>query len=117
MIKRLKSTFSNKSGMTLVETIIGVVLLAIASLMLMTGFMTAGSLINEANIYKTSSAKVATAVEVKSSLTSSDEISVGIKNGNFEYTKIPGKFLHYEDPDTHIKYKVFLPNTIPQSNQ
>lgn len=115
MIKFLKAKLSEKKGMTLVETIIGVVLLAIASIMLLTGIMTSVALINEANAFKTSSARVATLVDVedtdediqKTELPSDTANNVVI-NGQ----SVSGRYYYYTDTSTGIRYTVFEPSAI-----
>lgn len=110
MIKRLKLFCKDKRGMTLVETIVGFTLLAIATTMLMTGFMTAGALVNEANKFKMSSAAVATAIDVEDPKITHTEATVSIKN----YSNIKGEYVYYTDSETGIKYKAFVPSAIPE---
>lgn len=56
----------NNSGMTLVEMILGTVLLAIASMMLLSSFTTAANIINRATLYKEASTVGQTMIELQS---------------------------------------------------
>lgn len=113
MLSKIKLILNQDKGMTLVETIIGVVLLGMASLMLMTGFMTAASLINEANKYKSSSASVATVIDV-------EDVEPSDVVGNVTITingaGISGRYYTHQDPNTKIKYEVFIPNEIQEKS-
>jgi len=113
MFNKLKVKLSDKHGMTLVETVIGFALLAIASIMLLTGFMTAGALIKEANDYKISSARVATVIDVEdTTMQKSENTSIAVGG-----TSVQGQYYFYEDEDTHLKYKAFVPSAIQKNNE
>ena len=111
MFKKLKLKLINKSGMTLVEAVIGFSLLAIASTMLFTGLMTSVSLIKEANDYKVSSARVATALDVEDEalIVSSNNQTIALPSvgGN----TVPGEYYKYSDGEK-ISYKVFVPSSL-----
>lgn len=109
MFYKLKLKLSEKSGMTLVETIVGFSLLAIASTMLLTGFMTCASLIKEANDFKTSSARVATVIDVEDTEIMGEPETVNISVAN---ARVEGLYYFYKDEKTGLKYKVFVPQAL-----
>lgn len=116
---------NNKKGMTLVETIIGVVILAICSIMLFVGFGTCAHLINEANKFKVESARISTDVEVgilkgddPSNEASIQEGTVSFKDNTNEENimfSVQGKYYKTVDDGTGLKYSVFVPNTIDKN--
>lgn len=111
MFKKLKLKLINKSGMTLVEAVIGFSLLAIASTMLLTGFMTSVSLIKEANDYKVSSARVATALDVEDEAMVVSGETENLKMPSVGGNKVPGEYYKYSD-GKKVTYKVFVPSSL-----
>ncbi len=111
MLNIFRKKIAEKSGMTLVETVVGFTLLAIASTMLFTGLMTSVSLIKEANDYKVSSARVATALDVEDEalIVSSNNQTIALPSvgGN----TVPGEYYKYSDGEK-ISYKVFVPSSL-----
>ena len=106
-------------GMTLVETIIGVALLAIASVMLVRGFVTTANIVNRATTYKLTSAEATATIELQ-------EVEAGNKiieeneyshsSGVIQVTygpsnaklNVDGEYIVCTDNDTGLTYKEFL---------
>ena len=113
MFNKLKLKLYDKHGMTLVETIIGFALLAIASIMLLTGFMTSAALIKEANDYKISSERVATVIDVEDTvMKKTDEIIITAGGA-----QVQGQYYSYTDEETNLQYKAFVPSAIQKSTE
>ena len=124
----------NNKGMTLVELIVGVVLLAICSLMLMRGFSTSANLVKKASVLKNASTLAANTVELQTVQTSPyDLVEVELDNtlnasGKTTVTikakktkpgtvskdlscTVEGMYIvAKETKGTNLKYKEFLPN-------
>lgn len=81
----MKSKTLNNKGFTLVEIIIGILLLAIASVMLVQGFVSTANIVNRATLYKNSSAAASSSVELQEKQTSADD-SVDIALSSQEST-------------------------------
>ncbi|MFY9198671.1 MAG: type II secretion system protein [Acutalibacteraceae bacterium] len=111
MLIKLRKKLLEKSGMTLVETVVGFSLLAIASTMLFTGLMTSVSLIKEANDYKVSSARVSTALDVEDEalIVSSNNETMSLPSVGG--STVPGEYYKYSDGGK-ISYKVFVPSSL-----
>lgn len=118
-----RKIIKDKKGMTLVEAIIGVLLLGIASLMLLTGFQTCLSLISEANKFKVESARVSTNVEVGSfkgnhlnddnnNETTKSHGSIILDNG----VTVNGSYFYSASNGDELDYTLFVPSTIEASD-
>lgn len=124
----------NNKGMTLVEVIIGTVLLAIAGIMLASSFSATASLINKATLYKNISSAAASTVELEEVQECKDERvtielndyneSTGSKTVTVECEKynsaggkitdldfdIDGSYIIASESDkSNLKYREFLP--------
>lgn len=63
----------NNKGMTLVEMIIGIALMAIAGVLLVNSFSSVANIINRATTYKNANSAVASSVELQEPINSSDD--------------------------------------------
>lgn len=82
-------TLNNKKGMTLVEMIIGIMLLAIAGVMLAQSFAAAARIATRATLYKNVSSTAASTVELEEAQTPKNSdytVEMDHKNGNLTVT-------------------------------
>ncbi len=105
--------------MSLVETIIGVALLAIASVMLVRGFVTTANIVNSATTYKLTSAEAAATIElqeVETDNTKIEDSEYTHTSGAIQITygpsnaklNVDGEYIMCVDEDTGLTYKEFL---------
>ncbi len=117
-------TLSDNKGFSLVEVIIGIALLAIASIMLIQGFVTTANIVNRATLYKNASAVVSSTVELQEkqetvdanveAALSSQESSITIKgkrsNGLTVQVETDGEiFVGTDEGDSELEYREFVP--------
>lgn len=74
----------NNKGETLVEIIIGVLLLAIASVCLVSGFVTTANIVQRADLMKNSSAAVSSSLELKNTQAEKNTYDVNFDNLDVE---------------------------------
>lgn len=117
-------TLNNNKGFTLVEMIIGILLLAIASVMLIQGFVTTANIVNRATLYKNASAAASSSVELQERQEaasadvdidlSSQESSITIKgtraNGASVQVESSGEiFIGTDEGDSELQYREYVP--------
>lgn len=114
----MKTLKSNK-GMTLVETIIGVALLAIASIMLVNGFVTTANIVTRATEYKIASADAAGAIELQEKTEDQNNLTLTNKSNStikFNITEtatevtINGGYINCLESETGLTYQEFISN-------
>lgn len=117
-------TLKNNKGFTLVEIIIGVLLLAIASIMLVQGFVSTANIVNRATLYKNSSAAASSSVELQEEQDSKDtsidialssqDSTITIKgkrsNGGTVQVQSDGElFIGTDNGDSELSYREYVP--------
>lgn len=117
-------TLKNNKGFTLVEIIIGVLLLAIASIMLVQGFVSTANIVNRATLYKNSSAAASSSVELQEKQDSKDtsidialssqDSTITIKgrksNGGTVQVQSNGElFIGTDNGDSELSYREYVP--------
>ena len=118
----------DNKGMTLVEMIIGIVLLSIASIMLVNGFVSAAKMMDRATLYKNASATSSSSIELQTDedISSSDS-NVKIKlerndgtiqvkgkksNGQEISYNVAGEYLvSVDNGNSSLSYREFLPGS------
>lgn len=125
-MKRIKQALKNKSGMTLTEVMVGVAMIALVSMMMVSGFLAASALIRRGLDMGRSGDIAAAYVELQndgtrdSTLGSGIDISLksdseGITNPTIK--KLDGGFYRYasnadgtaQDAPQTVEYIVFIP--------
>ncbi len=118
----------NKKGMTLVEMIIGILLLAIAGIMLAQSFASCANIINRATLYRNASDATSSSIELQEEQDSKDaNVSVDLstdtsvktirivgkkKNGTTINKTINGELIVGSDTGkSSLTYREFLPGT------
>ena len=118
----------NKTGMTLVEMIIGILLLAIAGIMLAQSFASCANIINRATLYRNASDATSSSIELQEEQDSKDaNVSVDLstdtsvktirivgkkKNGTTINKTINGELIVGSDTGkSSLTYREFLPGT------
>lgn len=118
----------NKKGMTLVEMIIGIMLLAIAGIMLAQSFASCANIINRATLYRNASDATSSSIELQEEQGSKDaNVSVDLrtdtsvktirivgkkKNGTTINKTVNGELIVGSDPGkSSLTYREFLPGT------
>ena len=103
----------NNKGMTLVEMIIGIALMAIAGIMLVTCFSSSAKIVNKATQFKLASASAAEAIELQSEddgavfSGKTDKVTFKVGTDQKEYTA-EGEFLTSTADDVGLTYTEFL---------
>ena len=118
-------TLNNKSGMTLVEIVLSIIILAIGSLMLASGFSTSARINVRATTLRNSSTTASSTLEIEEAVQSSNpdvnvtydtidagEITITYKDANNQEKtfKQNGQYAEAEDSGTGLKYKEFHPD-------
>lgn len=118
----------NKKGMTLVEMIIGIMLLAIAGIMLAQSFASCANIINRATLYRNASDATSSSIELQEEQDSKDaNVSVDLstdtsvktirivgkkKNGTTINKTVNGELIVGSDTGkSSLTYREFLPGT------
>ncbi len=118
----------NKKGMTLVEMIIGIMLLAIAGIMLAQSFASCANIINRATLYRNASDATSSSIELQEKQNSKDaNVSVDLrtdtsvktirivgkkKNGTTINKTVNGELIVGSDTGkSSLTYREFLPGT------
>ncbi|MDO4833323.1 MAG: type II secretion system protein [Clostridia bacterium] len=118
----------NKKGMTLVEMIIGIMLLAIAGIMLAQSFASCANIINRATLYRNASDATSSSIELQEEQGSKDaNVSVDLrtdtsvktirivgkkKNGTTINKTVNGELIVGSDTGkSSLTYREFLPGT------
>lgn len=118
----------NKKGMTLVEMIIGILLLAIAGIMLAQSFASCANIINRATLYRNASDATSSSIELQEEQGSKDaNVSVDLrtdtsvktirivgkkKNGTTINKTVNGELIVGSDTGkSSLTYREFLPGT------
>lgn len=118
----------DNKGMTLVEMIIGIVLLAIASIMLVNGFVAAARMVERAALYKNASATSSSVIELQndaevSSVDGNVDIKLSRNGGNITVKgkksngqaiaySIAGEYIAGADEGaSSLVYREFLPGS------
>lgn len=118
----------NKKGMTLVEMIIGIMLLAIAGIMLAQSFASCANIINRATLYRNASDATSSSIELQEEQNSKDaNVSVDLrtdtsvktirivgkkKNGATINKTVNGELIVGSDTGkSSLTYREFLPGT------
>ncbi len=118
----------NKKGMTLVEMIIGILLLAIAGIMLAQSFASCANIINRATLYRNASDATSSSIELQEEQDSKDaNVSVDLstdtsvktirivgkkKNGTTINKTVNGELIVGSDTGkSSLTYREFLPGT------
>lgn len=118
----------NKKGMTLVEMIIGIMLLAIAGIMLAQSFASCANIINRATLYRNASDATSSSIELQEEQNSKDaNVSVDLrtdtsvktirivgkkKNGATINKTVNGELIVSSDTGkSSLTYREFLPGT------
>ncbi len=119
---------NNKKGMTLVEMIIGITLLAIAGIMLVQSFASCANIINRATLYKNASDATSSSIELQEKQESRDsDVSVDLstdtsvktirivgkkQNGTAINKTVNGELMVSTDTGkSKLTYREFLPGT------
>lgn len=103
----------NKHGYTLVEAIVGAAVFSICALILVSGFVAAGSIIRKATDIKTNGEKAAAAIEGDNSDT---DFQVNKENGSVSFSVggssvvISGQYATAGDSSGNGIYTEFIPN-------
>lgn len=107
----------NNKGMTLVEVVIGVLLIAIASIMMVQGFGTSARMINDANQIKYGSTNAESGVELEDYSTRTG-VENTISNGSVTVKgdQVNGQYLIVKDTASGVRYRVFSPYSIGVSD-
>lgn len=128
---RLNRKTLNKKGMTLLEAIIGIAILAISALMLLVGFGTCANLINDANRFKNESVRVSTNVEVGAFQGKDIDPTIDVvkpeigtisfkdstnSTGNIMFN-VNGNYYKYKDDKTGVNYTLFVPDSIDKTRK
>ena len=118
-------TLKNNAGMTLVEIVLSIMILAIGAFMLAEGFSASARINNRATNLKNSSLAASSTLEVEEVVESNDpavdvsyetkdggEITISYKDadGSNKTLKQSGEYAEAEDSGTGLKYKEFYPN-------
>lgn len=118
-------TLNNKSGMTLVEVILAILILAMGAMMLAEGFSSAARMTNRATHYRNASAATSSTLEVEEEVESKDpnvdvnldynDASSGItitykKNGVDKTLTLPGQYAISNEQSTDLTYREFCPD-------
>lgn len=124
----MKEILNNKKGMTLVEMIIGIALLAIAGIMLVQSFASCANIINRATLYRNASDATSSSIELQEKQVSRDSnVSVDLQtDSNVKSIKIVGKkkngatinktvngelIVGTDNGKSELTYREFLPGT------
>ena len=115
----------NNSGMTLVEVIVSVLVLAIVVMMLASGFAGAANMTNRATLFRNASVTTSSSLEVEEAVESDDsqvsvtydcvdateDIKMTYKKGSKEGTlKQGGQYASANDSGTGLTYREFYPD-------
>ena len=118
-------TLKNNAGMTLVEIVLSIMILAIGSFMLAEGFSASARINNRATNLKNSSLAASSSIEVEEVVESNDpavditydtvdagQITISYKDsdGVTKSFKSNGQYAEAEDSGTGLKYKEFCPD-------
>lgn len=118
------NVLKNKNGMTLVEMVVGIAVMAIVGVTLVTGFSGAANITNKANQFKNASTTTSSTLELEEVQTSKDDavstsfdytdtttITYTYKNGATEgQLSAVGLYGLSEESGTGLTYKEFYPN-------
>ena len=109
-VNDMNKLINDKKGMTLIEAILGTVLIVIASLMMLRGFETAYKLVLRANQIKMSSTNAESRMELQDY---TGDISVDVSESMGTVTMngvtMKGQFVTIKDKDGGVTYKEFAP--------
>jgi hypothetical protein len=102
----------DNSGMTLIEAVLGTILLAIATLMMAQGFATAAKMVIQANTIKESSSNAGAAVELQD-YKDRDGITYKVRDASLSLNgdSITGQYLLVTDRNG-VTYKEVVPLVI-----
>lgn len=118
-------TLKSNSGMTLVEVVLAILILAIGSFMLAEGFSASARITNRATLLRNSSVAASSSLEVEEALESKDpkinidysddtsgSITVKYKIGGTEqqFTQSGQYSIAKDTGETNLRYREFCPN-------
>ncbi|MBC2871462.1 prepilin-type N-terminal cleavage/methylation domain-containing protein [Acetanaerobacterium sp. MSJ-12] len=122
MERKERAKTAATGGMTLVEVVVSLALLAVVALILVTGFSAAGKLIRRGTDTKNSTDKTISALEMLAGgLSPADEVDSTEEESTLTYTlngatrSVKGRTITVTDPeDPAISHRVFVPDAPAQ---